>query len=76
MKNKRKNAYKNGWLAVPTKYAHLKSNAAQRSASGKRGSKAKAIREAREQKKAEKAARKGRKDGLVGIAVDGGHGEQ
>lgn len=68
LKNKRKNAYKNGWLAVPTKYSHLKANAACRSASGMRGSKAKVIRQSREQKKADRArGKKGKKDGLVTI---------
>ncbi|KAJ8077805.1 hypothetical protein PM082_002239 [Marasmius tenuissimus] len=57
LKNKRKTAYKHGWLTVPEKFAYLKKNAQARSLSGSRGSKAKAIREAREQKKAGKAAR-------------------
>ncbi|THU94656.1 hypothetical protein K435DRAFT_839781 [Dendrothele bispora CBS 962.96] len=58
LKNKRKTAYKNGWLKVSDKYTHLKQNSACRSVSGSRSSKAKGIRESREARKASKKARK------------------
>ncbi|KAK7452186.1 hypothetical protein VKT23_012289 [Stygiomarasmius scandens] len=58
LKNKRKNAYKNGWLIVSDKYSHLKANAAKRSVSGSRRSKAKAVREDREAQKAARQAKK------------------
>ena len=41
MKNKRKNHYKNGWLAVPEKYQHLKENAKKRDPQGSRIKRAK-----------------------------------
>ncbi|KAF5309635.1 hypothetical protein D9758_018933 [Tetrapyrgos nigripes] len=58
LKNKRKNAYKNGWLKVSDKYTYLKQNAACRSALGQRSSKAKAVRESREAKRAAKRTQK------------------
>ncbi|KAJ7303131.1 hypothetical protein DFH08DRAFT_1089462 [Mycena albidolilacea] len=36
VKNKRNNAYKNGWLEPPAKYSHLKANAAKRNPSAPR----------------------------------------
>ncbi|KAJ7110209.1 hypothetical protein C8R43DRAFT_1113767 [Mycena crocata] len=37
IKNKRRNAYKNGWLEAPAEYAYLKSNSAKRDPSARRG---------------------------------------
>ncbi|KAJ7856987.1 hypothetical protein B0H14DRAFT_3640945 [Mycena olivaceomarginata] len=36
VKNKRRNAYKHGWLEVPAQYAYLKDNSAKRDQSGSR----------------------------------------
>ncbi|KAH6869699.1 hypothetical protein BKA70DRAFT_1451775 [Coprinopsis sp. MPI-PUGE-AT-0042] len=54
-RNKRKNAYRNGWLDVPAKYSHLKANANKRSQSGSRTKKAKVVLAAKKAKKASKS---------------------
>jgi hypothetical protein len=76
LKNKRKNAYKHGWLTVPDNYSHLKQNSDHRSKSGSRTSKAKVMREARESRKASKAGRKAKKSGAVPDTSAGATGEE
>ncbi|KAH6909681.1 hypothetical protein BKA70DRAFT_1426098 [Coprinopsis sp. MPI-PUGE-AT-0042] len=74
-RNKRKNAYRNGWLDVPAKYSHLKANANKRSQSGSRTKKAKVVLAAKKAKKASKSkgrVEKGTSRGPAGVADDEG----
>ncbi|KAG6806539.1 hypothetical protein H0H92_010904, partial [Tricholoma furcatifolium] len=45
-KNKRKNAYRNGWMGVPDKYSHLKDTSAKRNPAGSRIKRVKTARAA------------------------------
>ncbi|KAL1698519.1 hypothetical protein EV121DRAFT_274373 [Schizophyllum commune] len=73
LKNKRQHLYRTGELARPTKYAHLKANAAKRDRDGSRRKKALVNAEAAKRAKAKKAAtavRRARKGGKSHVASE------
>ncbi|KAJ7851748.1 hypothetical protein B0H13DRAFT_2359844 [Mycena leptocephala] len=58
IKNKRRHAYKNGWLEPPAKFEYLKANSAKRSPSAPRGRKSKQFLKKTAPKDAKKSANK------------------